>query len=433
MNIKKLLNNKVVRNAQWMVGEQMVQMIISFCIGIITTRYLGPSNYGIINYCAAFVAFFTSIASLGLEGVLVKELVNHPDREGEFVGTALVLRLIAGMFSVISIVLILFVMEEGQALILIVGVLQSLVLVFKAFEVLDFWFQSKLRSKHVAIVKMISYFVVAGYKIFILMSQKPVEWFAFCTSLDFLIIAVLLIWIYRKNDGPQFSFSKSTAVYLLKNSYHFILSGLFVTIYSQMDKIMIENFLGDAAVGYYSIGTVIFGYWVLLTNAIINAVRPSIMRSKLDSEDEYIRRLKQLYAFLAWLCIALALFFTLFGRWLIPFVYGNEYIPAISSVIITMWYSAFAVIGTARGIWIVCENKNKYVKYYIVIGAIANFFLNLIGIQLLGIEGAAWATLFTQVIVCLIAPLFFKETRIHSKYVIEAFLLKGIRGSEKHV
>ena len=60
MNIKKLLNNKVVRNAQWMVGEQMVQMIISFCIGIITTRYLGPSNYGIINYCAAFVAFFTS-------------------------------------------------------------------------------------------------------------------------------------------------------------------------------------------------------------------------------------------------------------------------------------------------------------------------------------------------------------------------------------
>ena len=97
MNIRSILNNRVVRNANWMISEQIVQMIISFVISMITTRYLGPSNYGIINYCAAYVAFFSSVCSLGLEGVLVKELVTNPDKEGEFVGTALVMRIAAGI------------------------------------------------------------------------------------------------------------------------------------------------------------------------------------------------------------------------------------------------------------------------------------------------------------------------------------------------
>lgn len=427
MNIHSILNNKVVQNANWMISEQIVQMLISFVISMITTRYLGPSNYGIINYCAAYVAFFSSVCSLGLEGVLVKELVTNPDKEGEFVGTALVMRIFAGILSIISIMIILLIVDDGNRTVMLVGLLQSLVLWFKAFEVMDFWFQSKLKSKHVAIIKMASYIFVAIYKIYILASAKTIEWFAFSTSLDFLIIAILLLIIYPRNGGPSLSFKFSTAKSLLKNSYHFIISGLFVTVYSQMDKIMIEKFLNETEVGYYSIATSIFGYWVLVTTAITNAARPSIMSQKGKDEQKYLKRLKQLYAVLIWLSIAAALFFTLFGRFVIPLLYGKAYNPSVPLVTITMWYAAFSVIGTARGIWIVCEDKNRYVKYYMFIGAAVNVILNALWIPLIGTYGAALATFITQLIISLIAPMFFKETRIHTKYVIEAFLLKGIR------
>lgn len=426
MNIRSILNNRVVRNANWMISEQIVQMMISFVISMITTRYLGPSNYGIINYCAAYVAFFSSVCSLGLEGVLVKELVTNPDKEGEFVGTALVMRISAGILSVISILIILFIVDDGNKTVMLVGFLQSLVLWFKAFEVMDFWFQSKLKSKYVAIIKMASYIIVALYKIYILATAKSIEWFAFSTSLDFLVIAVLLIIIYPRNGGPAISFKFSTAKSLLKNSYHFIISGLFVTVYTQMDKIMIEKFLNETQVGYYSIATSIFSYWVLVTTALTNAARPSIMSQKGNDEQKYLKRLKQLYAILIWSSIAVALFFTLFGRFVIPLLYGKAYNPSVPIVSITMWYAAFSVIGTARGIWIVCENKNRYVKYFMMVGAAVNVILNAVLIPIIGTYGAALATFVTQIVTSLIAPLFFKETRIHTKYVLEAFLLKGV-------
>ena len=72
------------------------------------------------------------------------------------------------------------------------------------------------------------------------------------------------------------------------------------------------------------------------------------------------------------------------------------------------------------------NNKNKYSKYYIFWGAIINFILNLVLIPKLGIEGAAVATLISQIVVALIAPLFYKETRVTVKHMIEAICFKDI-------
>ncbi|GIP39891.1 hypothetical protein J31TS4_31710 [Paenibacillus sp. J31TS4] len=49
--------------------------------------------------------------------------------------------------------------------------------------------------------------------------------------------------------------------------------------------------------------------------------------------------------------------------------------------------------------------------------------MNFLTIPIWGINGAAFSTLIAQVIVQLIAPLFFKEMRISVKHLIEALLL----------
>ena len=108
-------------------------------------------------------------------------------------------------------------------------------------------------------------------------------------------------------------------------------------------------------------------------------------------------------------------------------MYGAEYLPATSSLQISAWYTMFAMLGTSRGIWIVCEEKAKYVKYYLGIGAVINVILNYLLIPVYGPGGAAAATLATQIFTAVLAPAMFKETRIYTKYVLEAFVLKGIR------
>ena len=125
--------------------------------------------------------------------------------------------------------------------------------------------------------------------------------------------------------------------------------------------------------------------------------------------------------------IAAGLGITILAKLIIYILYGIEYMPSVSSLQISAWYTMFAMLGTARGIWIVCEDKAKYVKYYLGIGAVVNVILNYLMIPAYGPGGAAAATLITQIFTSILAPAMFKETRVYTKYVLEALVLKGIR------
>lgn len=423
--IKSILNNKTVNNAKWMIGEQAVQMVISLVLGILTARYLGPSNYGVINYSAAFVVFFSSVVTLGLEGVIIKEMVNNRDKEGTIIGTGIAMRLAASVISIFVIIVILTILKPGDTLVLKVGFLQSLVMLFRAFELIDFWFQSHLRSKYVAILKSISYFLVAIYKFFILFTNKSVEWFAFSTTLDFLLIAIMIVIAYYKKGGKPMHFSMETAKSLLKQSYHFILSGMLIIVYVQIDKILIGQFLTEADVGLYSAATTICNYWLLVPVALINSARPTIMQLKKDGNEEmYLKRIKQLYCLLIWGGAVVCLGISVLSKFILTVLYQEAYVSAAPTLAIVIWYTIFSTLGTARGIWIVCENKNAYIKKIVLWGTVLSVGLNLILIPTLGIVGSAITSLSTQIFTAIIAPMFYKETRIHSKYILDAFLFK---------
>lgn len=423
--VKSLWKNRVVSNAKWMIAEQGVQMLVSFIIGMITVRYLGPSNYGVINYCNAYTAFFTAIAGLGIEAIVVKELISRPEEQGEIIGSSILMRLLAGIFSMASIFLILFFVDARNELLIKVGLLQSSVLVFKAFEIIDFWFQSRLQSKYASILKSISYVLVAAYKVFILVTGKTVEWFAFSTSLDFLIIAVLLTFSYFKHDGKKWKFSKKISKILLSQGYHYIISTLIITVYAQMDKVMIKHMIGEADTGLYSAALMICQYWSLIPIAIINSLRPVIMELKKDGDEEgYKRKFSQLYIILTWLGLAVSLVISLLSKFIMVTVYGETYASASGSLAIAIWYTTFSVLGVARGNWLVCEDKNKYAKWFVLFGAITNLVLNFVLIPIMGINGAAIATLITQLVVCYVGPAVFKNTRENCTQMLKAFVFK---------
>ena len=420
-----ILSNRVVKNANWMIAEQAVQMLVSLVIGMLTARYLGPSNYGVINYCVAYVSFFTAIAGLGIEAIVVKELVANPEREAEIIGSSILLRTVAGLLSIVATLLILFFVDNGDPLILTVGFLQSLVLVFRAFEIFDFWFQSKLESKYSSILKSISYVLVAIYKVFILATGKSVVWFAFSTSLDFLIIAILLTFAYFKHGGKSLRISKEISKDLLSQGYHFIISNLIITIYGQMDRVMIKHFIGEREVGLYSAAIMICTYWQLVPTAIINSVRPVIMEAKAQGDEKlYKHRLSQLYISLTWLGIAVSVVISILAKYIMLIAYGKEYLEASSALVIAIWFTTFSTLGVARGNWLVCENKNKYAKWFVLLGAIVNLILNAILIPIMGIEGAAIATLITQIVVCYVGPALFKETRENAVDMLKAVIFK---------
>lgn len=422
--LKGTIKKRFLTNTGWIVGQQIVHILLSVLVGILSARYLGPTNYGVISYALSFVTLYSSIASLGMDSVIVKELIDKPDEEGTVLGSAILLRIISGLFSSLSVIVIIWLLNPGEVETVIIAVLCSISLIFRSFELLDYWFQRHLINKYTSIAKTIAYIVVSSYQIFLLKTEKSIEWFAFATSLDYIVLTIIYYAYYKKQGGDNLKANIKTGLSTLKGSYHFIISGLMVSIYGQMDRMMLKTMVSSTAVGLYSVASYICTMWIFIPTAIINSARPIIMEERAKDYRLYLRRLEQLYSGVIWISIIASIFISVFGGYAINVLYGSQYYEAIDPLKILIWSEIFSMIGTARSVWIVSEKKNKYVKYYLIYGVIVNAILNYLLIPKIGIIGAAIATLVTQVTTSIIAPLFYKETRIHTKYVFESFILK---------
>lgn len=429
--IKKILDkvkgNRFLSNTMWDIGGKVFQMGLTLVVGLLTARYLGPSNYGVIGETASYVAFFSVVCQLGFTSTAVKEIMDNGDRQGEILGTTIFFRICTSLISSVAITALLYVMKGGDKVVVTVAFLQSLSLIFQSFEMIHYWYQSRLETQVSVKIQSVAYLIMAVYKIAILALGKSVEWFAFSTALEAAVVGAFLLIVYQRGEGQKLSISISAGKEILKRSYHFILSGLMATIYSEMDKIMLGQMMNEEAVGYYTAATKIPSMWSFVVMALINSARPVIIAAKSKSEELYIKQNKRLYAAVIWIGVAAGLAVTVLAKPIIYILYGADYMPAVSSLRISAWYTMFAMLGSARGIWIVCEEKAKYVKYYLGIGAVLNVVLNYLLIPLYGPGGAAAATLATQIFTAVLAPSIFKETRVYTKYVLEAFVLKGIR------
>lgn len=422
----RLIKSRFLQNTGWIVFAQIYQMVLSLIIGVVSARYLGPSNYGTMNYAASYISFFTIFSALGLEGIVVKEMINNRSNEGEILGTSIFLRFMAGILSMISVCLIVCFLNPKDNILLIVVFLQSFVLPFNAFNIIDTWYQSKLNSKISTLIKCISYTFMSLYKIILLVTGKSVEWFAFSTSLDSLLIAIMFVLMYRKQGIKQLCIDFKLPKILLNQSYHLIISYMMAVLYSQMDRIMIGKMIGQTEVGYYTAAATICNMWVFIPQAFVNSARPIIMGLKGKDEDIYQRRLKQLLAFVFWVGVAFSIAITIMSGLIVNILYGKQYIMAKGPLVIIIWSTIFSSLSYPRSIWMICENKQKYTKYILIWGVLVNLVLNYFGIKKFGINGAAIATLITEIVTCVVAPWFYKDTRIFVKYIFKSIPLKNV-------
>lgn len=425
--IKSFLKNATVKNAGWLVFGKIAQMLTSFVVGILTTRYLGPNNFGLINYSMAYVAFFMSFCTLGINSVLVKEFIDNPEEEGKIIGSTLLMRVISSFLSVGIIICIVSIVDAGDPTLIIVTLLCSISLIFNIFETFNYWFQSKLRSKVTAIATLIAYVATSIYKIVLLAFGKSVEWFAFATALDYIVLGILLLFCYKKSGGERLSFSKEVSKRILEKSAYFILPGVMVAVYGYVDKIMLKHMLGESDVGYYATATALCTMWCFVLSAIIDSVYPSIMKAHKSDVELFEKRNKQLYAIVFYVSIAVSFLFCVFGDLIIFILYGNAYSASAPILKVITWYTAFSYLGVARNAWIVCENGQKYLKYIYISAALVNVILNFLFIPLWGAVGAAVASLITQITTVFVVPFFIKNIRRNSILMIEAICFKGIR------
>ena len=421
-------NKKFAKNSYWIIGGTALKALIGFVVSIITARYLGPSNYGIIGYVNTITNLFAAFATLGLTNVILKEYVNNREESGKITGTAITLQFVSSFISYIFIVATVIIFNPHDKAMLICAFIQGAYHVFNCFDCINYYYQSQLKSKYPIIISLVAYMLVQVFKICLFLTDRGIYWFSLAFCLEPLAISLFLIIIYVLKKGPKFGFSKQIAKRLLKQCIPFIIAGTIAVLYASIDKIMLkEIFKGTEEVGYYNVGHSISYSWVFLLNAVISSFSVLVYESyKTQDKESSNLKARQLYFIVFYLSFIVSIILTIVAPFLIPVFYGDAYIKAIMPAIILSWSVAFAYVGSARIIQITSENLQRYTILFSVSTVILNIFLNWLFIPKLGATGAALGTLLSEMFVCLIVPLFFKKTRHVGFNVINAMFIRKV-------
>ena len=413
--------NRIVNNAAWIVAGKIAQNLLGFVVSLLSARYLGPANYGLINYAVSVVTFVSPFVMMGVDSVLVQSLVTKPEDEGKILGTSLLMCAVTAVLGMIGSAAFVFVFNAGETETRLVVVLYSIILLTRALELIQYWFQAKLLSKYYSVVSLIAYIAVSAYKIILLVTQKSVYWFALSYALDSLLIGVMLFVCYRKLNGQRFSPSFPTAKALVQKGKYYILPSLMISLCTQTDKIMLSKMVEEAETGFYSAAMVCVGLTSFVFSAIADSFRPVIFESREKDQAAYERQIKTLYSIEIYMALAQGVAFTLFSKLVIGLFYGADYAPAASMLQVLAWYTTCSTIGIVRNIWILAEGKQECLLKINMVGALSNVIMNLILIPRYGGNGAALASLMAQFLMNVVMTATIKSIRPGFWLMMQAF------------
>lgn len=414
---------KYFKNTSWLFGEKILRMGVGLFVSIWVARYLGPEQFGLFSYAQSFVGFFAVFITLGLDAVVVKELLGKKVEENILIGTTFVLKIL-GFFSMLFLVFFTtqFIKNNDAAELLIYII--SLSVVFQSFNVIDFYFQAKVLSKYVVFANTISLFISSIVKIILILNEAPLMAFAIVMIIDTFILALGLIYFYKKQNLllSKWKFSTDTAKYLLKQSWPMILSGIAISLYMKIDQIMIANILNNVSVGYYAVAVKFSEMWLFITVALTNSLFPAIINAKKESEIKYKNRILNLYRLLVLISISISILIYIFADYIVLYTYGDEYKESIYLLQLYVWSIIFVFLNNGSWKWYLAENLQHIATIRLFIGAGVNIFLNLWWIEEYGLVGAVYATLVSYAIATYFGNLLSKKTRVNFKLQTKAIL-----------
>lgn len=403
---------KYAKNTSWLFAEKILRMVVGLFVGIWVARYLGPDQYGLLSYAQSFVGLFLAFAALGLDGIVVRELVNHEHKRDELLGTAFGLKLIGAFIVLIVLAVAINFTSNDSYTNMLVFIIASAT-IFQSFNVIDMYFQSRVLSKYIVYANVIALFIASVIKVILILNEAPLIAFVWVVLFNSFIVAVGYLYFYFHNQMSfkEWRFSKQMAIILLKDSWPLILSGIVISIYMKIDQVMIKEMLDTEAVGQYAAAVRLSEAWYFIPMVIASSLFPAIINAKKESEELYYARLQRLYDLMVWMAIVIALPMTFMSDWVVNLLYGEEYIQAGSVLMIHIWAGIFTFLGAANSKWIISENLMINGMIRTTVGAIVNVVLNYVLIQKMYIEGAAVATLISYFIANYFGLLFYSKTR----------------------
>ncbi len=398
-------------------------MGVGVLVSVWIARHLGPEQFGLLNYALAFTGLFSAIAGLGMQEIVVRDIVRNPGGAYETLGTAGVIQIISGLVAYAFILVAIAYTRPNDYLAQSIVAIFGSLMILEASKIAVFWFESQVQSKYTVWVQNSAFLFFAAIKVALILYKASLTAFAWVMFMETTLVAFILLIVMNKR-GFALNLLKVNvhrAKILLRDSWPLLLASFSIMIYMKIDQIMLGQMVDDQAVGIFSAATRISEFWYFIPMVVVSSVFPAILNSKKQSEDLYNKRLQRLYALMVWMSIVVALPMTFLATPLVEILYGKAYVVSGIILSIHIWASVFVSLGVASSRWMLAENRQILSLQRSLFGMLINVALNLLLIPLYGAVGAAVATVVAQFSVGMLFDVIQKETRPMFIMKIKAF------------
>jgi len=422
----------IAKNTFWLFGGQITGRLLRAAIVIYAARVLGAASWGAFSYALSLAAFLTIFSDFGINGLLTREGVKSPELRNKYLATALVIKILLLLALIIGVLLLANNLTnlEGAAVLLPII---AFVFAFDSLRDLGTAMARALEKMHIeAWVNIFTNLTITVLGFVFLNSSKTASslaWaYAIGTGLGFLAIVYILREYFR---GFAKNFDKNLVKTIITSAWPFGLLGLMGVVMINTDILMLGWLTSAEETGFYSAAQKPIQLLYVLPMLIAAAFFPALTRlAKQESEgfrNVFERGLTTIYLMAA----PLAVGGVILSKHIVLLLYGQPYLPAVSSfaILAATILVVFPATLIANGIF--AHDKQKNLLGYVALGVFGNVFFNFLFIPLWGMEGAALSTFINQIIINIYLWRQFKRTRNFSilPHLKKIFLAAAIMGA----
>jgi polysaccharide transporter, PST family len=419
---------KILSNMSWLFAERILRMVVGFFIVAWMARYLGKTQFGLLNYASAFLVIFNTIATLGLNQIVIRDFVNEPEKRYEIAGTAFFMRSIGGICGFILATIAIFFLRADDLTSRNTVVIIAASMLLLEFQGIDDWFHSQVRSKYVVWSTNTAFAVMTIVKIGLIQLNASVIAFAWAVLVESVLGCILSVIVYQgaRQKMQKWRFDWLRAQNLLRVGWPLIFSELAIMVYVKIDQVMLGEMAGDAEVGIYSVAVRLAESWLFFLATIVTSIKPSIIAAKKFGEEAYYKKIKQSCSLLTAIVYLVAFPMMFLSTPIVILVFGQEYASAGTILAVYFWSSLFTIGALIKDIWIAVEEHTTYALITSISGAAVNILLNLYLIPIYGALGSAIATVISYILTDYLSCFFYKPAHKLGWIMTRSFALEEI-------
>lgn len=411
------------KNVLFLFTADILSKIINFFYIVISARFLGVDDYGMLMFGLSFVEICSIGLDLGLSVILIREISKDESRMNSYFNNVLFLKIILVLLTSLITGLVLYFVNYGHNLNIIIVVLFITAIINSFALILTSVFQAFNKMQYVSIGRIISTLVILLGALFLIktdINANAVNFsFLYLASSIVLFISSLFIYLYYFKAKISFSFAKKHWLTIIKLALPLGISVIFVTVYYRIDSIMLKFFCGDSEVGLYNAAYNLIFALNFVQGIVITAIYP-IMSKLFISSREQLQRLYEIsIRLLAIFAFPIGVGTALLADKLILLIYGENFISASLSLRVLIWALVFMFLNVSIANLMNAANLQKIVAYQIVLSTIFNIIANIIAIPKFGSAGASFTTVLSEIIAFILLLYFsYKNNFRISRFTI---------------